>query len=312
MPWRSILVLVAACSLVARVSPAAAQSGQATQLDAARALANAGLELFKGGRYQQALERFQSAERIHHAPPHVLYIARSLVKLGRLVEAVDAYRSLAEERIDPGAPKVFEAARADARVELERVVPRVAALTVEVVGEGVTVQLDGRAIPVVRGQPIDLDPGEHHVTATKPGMKAQERIVRVGEGETATVRFELPVSPIESPEPAPPPSLVGPVVLIAVGGAGLALGGVMGGLALGKRNALDDACPDPSACAADNRALEEDGRTFGHVATAGFVVGGVAAAAGVAWLLLALSEDDEAVAVLPYAAPGRVGVVGRF
>jgi len=318
MSSRWWLALVGVLAIVAPSAPAQAQPSDARQLDAARALANAGLDLFNAGRHEEALERFRGAERIHHAPPHVLYIARSLLALGRLVEARDAYRSLAEETIDPGAPPVFASARQEAIEELEELRPRIAHVTIEVEGEGASLAIDGRPVTAAPGQPFDVDPGDHRVTASKAGMEDQEQNLSLGEGESTTLRFAIPdgaISPEDDGGDAATSggsSLVGPIVLLSVGGAGLILGGVMGGLAFGKRNALEAACPNPASCPIENRDLEDDGRTFGHVSTAGFVVGGVAAAAGLTWLLLALPDDESSTAVRPYASPWGAGVVGRF
>src|SRR5881394_718863 len=86
--------------------PAAAQD-QSKEVDAARALASAGRELFEKGEYDKALQRFQGAEAIFHAPPHLLFIARSQQKLGHLTAARDVYKKLIGEKLPSSAPEVF-------------------------------------------------------------------------------------------------------------------------------------------------------------------------------------------------------------
>jgi tetratricopeptide (TPR) repeat protein len=306
---RTLAMLGLAALLTVTTHDASAQGDQpmTKELDAARALANAGLAFYESGDYTAALERLRNAEAIYHAPPHLLYIARCLDKLGRLVEARDTYQRVADEPVDPAAPPQFAKAKEAATEELPRVAARIARLTVVVDGatDDLTLRIDEAELSNDRfGTPIEVDPGEHQVTVLRPGAEPSIEVVTIVEGADETVQLGAPSSPAgstdagDSPSTSEGPSLVGPAVLLGVGGAGLLLGAVMGGLALDKRQKLDEACPDPTSCASENRALEDDGRTFGHVSTAGFVVGGAAAAGGIAWLIYVLSQDD----------PGEPGV----
>ncbi len=57
----------------------------------ARAAAIAGGEAFQAGDFKRSLDLFRRAESLPHSPVHELYAARSLVRLGRLVEAREQY-----------------------------------------------------------------------------------------------------------------------------------------------------------------------------------------------------------------------------
>src|SRR5687767_4640019 len=102
---RSLTALIA-CLLISSLTPAAG-ADQTRDRAAARAAADAGADAFEKNDYPQALELFSRAERLYHAPPHLLFIARSLEKLGRLVEAREAYLKLAAEKLPASAPNAF-------------------------------------------------------------------------------------------------------------------------------------------------------------------------------------------------------------
>ncbi|MBW2456206.1 MAG: hypothetical protein JRI68_16930, partial [Deltaproteobacteria bacterium] len=71
--WLSLWVVLA----LALTTPtlAAGEGSEAEQLNAARALADAGFKLYEGGDYESAFARFEAAEGIYHAPPHLLFMA---------------------------------------------------------------------------------------------------------------------------------------------------------------------------------------------------------------------------------------------
>jgi hypothetical protein len=317
MRARCMLALVVALAghQAASSTPTWAGDPRAEQLDAARALATAGLALYESRQYADALERFRGAERIHQAPPHQLYIARCLRELGRVVEARDAYRTLSHLVLAADAPSVFTGSQQEARAELVSVEARVAQLAVSIAGPlaGLQVQVDERAVSPAARITLDVDPGEHRVTLSRADLEPQTRTITLQAGGAATVEFAVAAvepGPGTTPADGPP---VGPIVLMGLGGAGVLVGGIMGGLALGKRNALDDACPDPAACPRENESLEDDGRTFGHASTGAFVAGGALAAGGLIWLLLSLSSDEDAPSdTATRVFPTRDGIGLRF
>lgn len=90
----------------------------------------------------------------------------------------------------------------------------------------------------------------------------------------------------ERPTPAPSKgSLVPGVITLGVGAVGLGVGAVTGALSMAKVSDVRSRCPD-DRCLSAYRPEADEARTLGHVSTAAFVVGGVAAAAGVVLLVL--------------------------
>src|SRR5437763_5070375 len=106
----------AAFAVLLVVSPAAAQNAKGPE--AARALAEAGREKFEQGEYAQAIAEFEHAEAVFHAPPHLLFIARARVKLGKLLQAREDYRRIVAEPLPRGAPPAFDKAKEDAKKDL--------------------------------------------------------------------------------------------------------------------------------------------------------------------------------------------------
>jgi hypothetical protein len=181
------------------------------------------------------------------------------------------------------------------------------------------------------------DPGAHVVEATARGyLKASENVSLL-EGAEATVTITLKADPnakpdqaasanvagqgVPPPPPVAPPSSLGPsrlpaVVALAVGGVGLAVGGIFGGLALGEHGSLDAACNASKVCPTSSQGTLDTLRTTSTVSTIGFIAGGVGVAAGVfLWFVPithAAPKGEQGFVLEPYVAPTGAGLAGRF
>ncbi|WP_437587384.1 tetratricopeptide repeat protein [Sorangium sp. So ce1000] len=109
-----VTLLAAAPALGAK--PPDGASAEAQQV--ARTKAYEGLKLYGADRWQEALEAFQEADRLYHAPTLVLYMARCQRKLGRLEVARDLYEQVLAEPLPEDPPTAFLEARQDAETEL--------------------------------------------------------------------------------------------------------------------------------------------------------------------------------------------------
>jgi hypothetical protein len=99
------------------------------------------------------------------------------------------------------------------------------------------------------------------------------------------------------------------IVTLGVGGAGLVLGAITGGLALGDHSDIASSCPDPKNCPASVQGKIDSYHTMGTISTIGFVAGGVLAVAGIVmWVLAPSAKKTEKAAawITPF------GVAGRF
>jgi hypothetical protein len=187
----------------------------------ARTMATEGAKAFSEQRWADAIDLFNRAESLLHAPPHLLFIARARVKLGQLVLAREAYTKIIRENLGPKAPAPFLDAQAAAKAELPAIEPRIATLTVTVNGsEGkpATVIIDGQTLPpAFVGAPKPMDPGEHRIQATAEGMASDLTTVTLREGARQNVTLNLvakkgatPIAAAPTPAPAVSPSSSSP------------------------------------------------------------------------------------------------------
>jgi hypothetical protein len=193
--------------LVCAPSLSSAQSDE--QRAAARSLATEGATAFNEGRFKDAVDYFTKAQSLMRAPPHLLFLARSHVKLGQLVRAREAYLKIVKETLAANAPKAFRDAQVTAEAEVREVEPKIASLTVRVEGaEGATdvgVMVDGVALPsVLVGLAQPIDPGTHRIEAGATGFRAPSEPVTLAEGEKKTVVLKLEAAPGAAPLVAAP------------------------------------------------------------------------------------------------------------
>ncbi|HEY3256853.1 MAG TPA: hypothetical protein VGJ91_23015, partial [Polyangiaceae bacterium] len=86
---------------------------------AARDLATQGAQAFDAGDYAQASDFFRRAHELVPAPSIALLHARSLAKLGQLLEAIDIYEQTARFKLPDDAPEAYLQAVETARSEME-------------------------------------------------------------------------------------------------------------------------------------------------------------------------------------------------
>jgi hypothetical protein len=182
--------------------PALAQSDE--QRAAARSLATEGATAFNEGRYQDAVDLFGKAESLVHAPPHLLFLARSHAKLGQLVKAREAYMKIVKETLPPNASPAFRNAQDSANEEVRAIEPRIASLTVRIEGgkdaKDLAVLVDGAPINMVLvGVSQPIDPGEHKIEAGATGLRAPAQTVTLTDGERKSIVLTLEPAPGAAP-----------------------------------------------------------------------------------------------------------------
>lgn len=166
---------------LANATPSAAQ-GEEARNESARQLFQDGLEQGQAGEWARAEERFARALELRWAGPIAYNLAHARVELGRLVDAL----SILNEVLS--ATEEVDAAVRAASVELrDRVLGRVARITVQMDGaaDGVEITIDGDAVQA--DQAIVVDPGRHRVLARLDGSVVGRASPELGEGESTTV-----------------------------------------------------------------------------------------------------------------------------
>ena len=188
-------------------------------------------------------------------------------------------------------------------------------------GQVVASQLDGSA--------LTLDPGSHQFTFEIAGEPPMTETLILHEGEKnrreAVVIGPAPAAPVPAALPPVSESIGGAPaspgegghgrrLLGLVGGgagiAGLAIGGIFGGLTFSSWGSAKSECPSHSGCSAQATSDRSHALTYGTVSTAGFIAGGVLLAAGLTLYLTA--PRDQAAGVALQVAPGALAVSGSF
>lgn len=305
--------LVAALSTVALSAHA---DDDPSAIAAARAIGIEGLKLAEAGNCQDAIEKLERAEKLHHAPTTQYKLGECHIKLGHLVLGTEHLRRLTRETLDPKAPPAFGAAQKNAQKLLDETAPRIAQLHVNVAlppGVQPQVTIDGEAIPPALVE-IDrpTDPGPHTIEATAVGHKktAQQIVLKEGERLTVELTPEVDKNAVEEPAPAPvpnanaepppppPPAKVPPPEkpgvdpwrvagwsLVGVGAAGLVTGIIAGSMGLGTKSDLNTECDPQKVCGPEQQDKIDRLQTEATIGTVGFIVGAVGLAGGGALLL---------------------------
>ena len=334
--WLAASVLSASSALAADPPGDAAttENGNANQ-DLARSVAVTGREAFNAGDYETALALFRRAYTLYPAPTVVLYEARTLEKMGLLLEAVEAYVRTTQISIPSGAPEQFAEAIAAARQEERALRPRIPTLTLRVDGvsgndPNLKVSINGHAIGAAQlGQAQRLNPGTYRITGSIGGNRSDTAEVVLSESQKASVVLDLtapslsPPSPVIrsiSAEPNDAPASSGSSLRMAayisggIGLAGLGAGVVTGLMSVSKHEKADAECEN-KICPADGKGpgLVEDFRSMRTLSTVFYGVGAAGVAAGVVfWLLAPSDQDPSQAAIAPWVGSQTLGVRGAF
>jgi hypothetical protein len=306
----------------------------AANLDLARSVAVTGREAFNSGDYETALALFRRAYALYPAPTVVLYEARTLEKMGLLIEAVDAYARTATIPVSAASPAQFAEAAEQAREEGDALRARIPTLVLELRGASptepdLTVKINGaEQDPSRLGRAQRLNPGTYRLEASVgarrqavvevtlvPGQSRRVELNLVDVGPGVGVSLDVPAGAV-----AAEPTSSRPVPMLAyvaggVGVVGVGAGIITGLMANSKYEEAERLCED-HRCAAGTSGLDAvDGfRTWRMVSSISYGVGAVGIAAGVV-LWLTGSADDEPTqtgSIEPWGNTKTAGIRGRF
>jgi hypothetical protein len=244
------------------------------------------------GAWEKARDHFHRAYQLIPAPTLALMEARALVRLGRLVEALDVYE-LAANRVVDDTNEPFRRASADARTEVEQLRSRVPRLNIELPGDGrVQVRVDATIIDeLALHAPLTLDPGTHLLEWQADGEPKIWSTVALREGDRRVVRLVLPPDDGSRAAAAVHRHRTALWSALAVGSVGVVIGVGAGALATHASTA---------ECAGATCAVESDSQASGawrSVSTAGYALS-----------LAGLATSGLLFATLPRApASARVG-----
>ncbi|MGD0524658.1 MAG: hypothetical protein ABSE49_05925 [Polyangiaceae bacterium] len=348
------LLAIASIAIATSLSPPLYAQSDADRATA-RQLGQDGETALDAKDYKSAEDAFRRANRLVHAPTLELGLARALAGLGKFVESQETYNRIVREGVAPGSPQVFHDAVEAAKKEVDSVGPHIGGVNIVVQAAGggdvssAKVLLDGQPVNNASlGVRRAIDPGSHVLSVTADGFKPAELRFDVAEGGSVNAPITLekdpnavvappvpppvpppvdshtsfaPPTPPPAPAPPPPSSFPGylPWTVMGLGGAGLVLGAVAGGIAIGKHSDLAKVCGG-GTCNTDQQSAVDSYHSMGTLSTVGFVVGGVGVAAGVVLLLVKPSAPQVSPAttgsspltVTPVVGLGSLGAVGTF
>ncbi len=190
-------------------------------------------QLFKEGRahadaeqWKEAAEKFRAVIELRSAPKALVALAYAISKQGKLLEAKHLYE---QARDDARAAKL-KADAETAEQSLRELLLRIPSITLKIDTrvEGLSVLVDGKA-PELQFDVMDVEAGEHTISATAPGYQPFEEKVTLAEGERKQVKVVLEREKPKGPAKPPKSSIgfppIGSFVLVGVAiGAGVTSG----------------------------------------------------------------------------------------
>lgn len=292
----------------------------------ARQLGYEGIQDYQREDYRTATDKLERAYKMLKAPSLALWSARALEKSGKFVEAAERYLEATRLPDDvAGEAGVQQKSRDEARQDRDLLLPRIPTLLIEIEGaspDEVTLSIRGEDVPsAVVGSARPTNPGDAVVEGRFAGQVVKQKVVLMeGERKSVTLRFQATAVPASAAAGSAAPAVddekgagwqrPGGWIGVGLGAAGVAVGAIAGGMALGGQ--LED-CPGgvcgPSVSQDDMSSYN----TLLDVSTVGFIVGGVFAAAGVTLLVTApKNETTGGLRVRPTIGFGGAGLRGTF
>jgi hypothetical protein len=333
------------CLQIIAPERALAQGAEANAADvaAARTFAVEGVKLAQAGKCDEAVEKLERAEKLHHAPIVLSALGECKVVQGKFVEGTEMLRKVLREPLpdhpSPAHVKAYEHAQAT----LDAAAPKIGRLTISVAAQGEaqpTVTVDGEPVAAaLLGAERPTDPGEHVVEASAVGYLKSSAKVTLSEGDKKSVKLELERDPsaataaakqdvaaaaesapagavaaadrpnTEAREPASSSTHSGPnrtaaYVSWIAGGAALAVGAGFGIAAMSGKSDLDKQC-NGNVCPADTQDKLDTAKRNGTIATIGFGVGAAGLALGTVLFFTAGGSSSESQTVTAGRPPSR-------
>jgi hypothetical protein len=274
------------------------------------------LAAFERHDYVTALAQFRRAAVVTPSQTVSLYLARSRLALGQLVEAAEDYRSV----VLSAEPGVRTPALASACEELAQLRPRIPSIEIALAdaeqrARNLRLVLDGKLIH--SGAPVAVDPGQHEVIASDADGEQARLSFEIAEGEAKTMGMSWLSSTghtAKRPEQVSGGSSARRtwgVVALTVGATGLGLGTVTGIAALSRYSAADQHCP--AGKCTEGVPYPDDGsafRTLRTISAAGYIVGGAGIGTWLGLLLTTPTTTAERPKVSPWTPVVGMGSAG--
>jgi hypothetical protein len=205
----SVLALSVALALPATAVAQPEADPDARDVSVARTEFRAGVQAARAGDWGAARDHFARSYAINPRASALFNLAGAQLQTGQLVEAAESYREYLGRRTEATAANIAESERVLA--ELESRIPTVT-LRVDDLADGDEVLLDDAVLnPLLLGQPMPLNPGEHRVAVRRAGDVIASETLRATEGARLEASLVAPAPPAPRPaEPEPLPAVTSP------------------------------------------------------------------------------------------------------
>lgn len=287
-------------------TPAAASDPSPADVASAKAQFAEAMDLRANGDLAGALQRFRAAYGFVPTPITGLEVGRTLVQLGRPVEARTVVLEAANMPKKPGESERAAQARTESAMLASELEGRVGTLDVQTDPDAESVMVDDKPVAPASRNALMVDPGHHVVVVRAAKGRVGRAEVDVGAGEHKEVRVAAVA------ESAPETRLrISPVAYVGFGvaGAGLLVGIGTGIGALATASTVKRDCPN-GLCPPSAHGTLDTSLALGTTSNVAFIVGGVGAAVGVVGLLLSKRVATNKTALV--IGPGSVALKGEF
>jgi hypothetical protein len=298
---------------LANLQPALAQSQDGRS--AARTLAQEGAQLYEGGDFQAALQKFKQAYEQYPSPKLFFNIGQALRGLSRNVEALDAFERFLAEAKDASLDY-----KEQATTHLAELIGKLARVAVDCNRPGAAVTIDGDQLGTIPlAKPVIVEPGGHQLTLVSEGeTKSSHFEAAAGQSMTLALSFEGAKPPHEAVgmSSTPKPQELAQTQTdqarltrghawywIAAGAVGLASFGTAVFFSV-RTSTMSDRVSNASSWNSSDYSAGQQAQTLQWVF---YGIGAGATATGV--LLYLLSSRSTIVA--PVASQGSVGIFAR-
>jgi hypothetical protein len=322
------------------VSGTASAQRSAQDIESARQLYNQGMELRDKGDLKGALEKLRAAHALGNTPLTGIELCRTHAALRQPVEAREVCLGVA--RIPPLAQETARSqeARNEAGKIAEAEKPKIGSIRLKITGVPAgwepTVTIDGAALPAAAlAESRAMNPGVHQIVAKVGTGQETRATLETKEGENRDLEIAvlpppegekpIPVGPRPNPEP-PPPEKKNTFATVSFAIAGIAgVIGTIGGLAAisGEGDLKDKCAPNintgQKTCGRSDWDSLESAQAWANVATASFIIAGVALGAGLVSTLVSSSSKKTTgqptkpkPTITPVIGLGGAGLRGSF
>jgi hypothetical protein len=307
---------------VAFVAPSLARAGDPAT---AETLFDQARRLMEERAYPKACPLLEESQRLDPGVGTQYNLADCYEHEGKTASAWALFLEVAAATKAAGQTAREEASR-DRAAMLSPKLARLAITVPDGHAKGLEVKRDGTVVrSVLWGVPIPVDPGPHSVEVTAPGRRTWRSKLQIAD-EPTTTALAVPelergssdgAAAVLASDSGPPKGesrdeskpwgtqKVVAASLVGVGVVGLLVGTGFGIDAIVKHSSSESGCPTDTTCTPAAGAIRDEAIHSGNAATAGFVVGLIAAGAGaILWFTAptSLKETGATVSMSPLGA----------